>query len=115
RVRMVERLADLARKSYRLVDGQTAFAREPGPQRLALDERHHIPQQRAPAPTSRVEQRKDVGVLEQSSDADLLEETFGAHGRRDFVAHHFDRNGTIVSDVARAVDGGHAAPRDLTL
>jgi len=54
-------------------------------------------------------------MLQRRCDTNLLEEALGADCRRDFVAHHLDRDTPRVPNVARPVHRGHATASDLTL
>src|SRR5262245_3824924 len=49
------------------------------------------------------------------SDLDLAPKALVADGGGEIFVEYFDRDGPIVSDVARAVDGGHPTAPDLAL
>ena len=79
-VGVVQRLGDLAREQQRLGNRKRP-SEQPLAERLALDEGHHrVEQARGLA---RVDQRKDVRVLELGGDADLAEETLAGDGGQD--------------------------------
>ena len=77
-VGVLQGAADFACDLERRVERKLLFPREPLPERLALDERHHIVQQAIGL--SGVIQREDVGVLEARGDFDLAEEPLAAEG-----------------------------------
>ena len=56
------------------------------PQRLAVDERHHIIKEGICF--ARIEERQDVRVLEIGGGRDLLEKPLGAEDRREFRPQH---------------------------
>ena len=69
------------------------------PQRLAVDERHHIIKERICH--ARIEQRQDVGMLEIGGGRDLLEKPLGAEDRREFGPEYLDRDFPLVPEVFR--------------
>src|SRR5690242_2476341 len=107
-----ERIGNFACDLYRVVDWKPAVTAESRTQRLAIGVRHHVPQKTARA--TGVEQWKDMRMLQQGRDANLLEEALRSDRGCDFVAHHFDRDGTIVANVPREIDRGHAAAGNLS-
>ena len=113
RVRVGQRVRDLARDAHRVGDGQLPLALEARTQRFALDERHHIVElcRRAPA----VEQRQDVRVLQARGERDLLEESLGAKDRRKLGVQHLHRDFAPVANVFGQVHGRHAARAQLAL
>lgn len=56
-----------------------------------------------------------MGVLEAGGDPDLVQEALGAQRSREFRAEHLESNLPLMAAVVREVDGGHAAPAELTL
>ena len=56
-----------------------------------------------------------MGVLEAGGDPDLVQEALGAQRSREFRAEHLESNLPLMATVIREVDGGHAAPAELTL
>ena len=113
RVRVVERAGDGDRDADRFVDRQLLLALEPRAERLALDVRHHIEEQ--PVGVARVEQRQQVRVLEVRGDLDLAEEPLDAEHGAELRIEHLERDVAIVLEVAREIDGRHAAAPDLAL
>src|SRR4051812_40579071 len=102
---MPERVRHLPGDSHCLVYRQLALARQPVTQRLAVDERHDIVELRVDL--TRVEQRKDVRVLQPRGRFYLTQETLTAHYGGEFGAQELDRHLSIVSNIAGEVDGGH--------
>ena len=112
-VGVVERGGHLARDPHRLGDGELLLPVEPGPERLALDERHDVEEEAVGL--ARVEQRQDVRVLEVGGELDLGQEPLGADDGRELGAEQLERDPPVVAEVLGQVDGGHAAGADLAL
>ena len=86
---------------------------EPIAKGLAFHERHHV-EELAPG-LARIEERKDVGVLQGGGGADLGVESRGADLRADVGAKDLDGDAAVVAEVVGEVDRGHAASADLAL
>ena len=99
--------------AHRLVHRKLFFAIDAMPQRFALDERHDVEQQ--PIGFARIEQRKQIGVLQIRGDADLAEEAFDAEDGAELGAQDLERDVAGVLDVASEIDRGHAAAADFPL
>ena len=54
-------------------------------------------------------------MLEAGSDLDLLHEALGAERVGQLLVQDLEGDRPIVSEIARQVDRGHAAPAELTL
>ena len=54
-------------------------------------------------------------MLQVRRDLDLGEESLGAEHGAELGVEHLERDVAVVSDVAREIDGGHAARADLAL
>ena len=97
----------------RLVDGELLLALEVLAQRLALDVRHHVVQKSFDL--ARIEQRKDVRVIEPRRDLDLAEKPVGAERRGEFRMQNLERDDALVLGVLREIDRGHSAATKLTV
>ena len=69
---MVQRLGDVRRNPDRLIDRKLFLPLDPLPERLSLHEGHDVEQERVGL--TRVEERKDMRVLQVSGGLDLREE-----------------------------------------
>ena len=94
-------------------DRQLTRARQPGPQRLALDERHHEIQE--PFGFARIVQRQDVGMGQFRCNGDLAEKPLRAQRRRQFRAQDLYGDLPVVLHVLREEYGRHAAGTDFAL
>ena len=116
---VVERISDLGRKAHRLSDRELGFAIQPGSQGLSLDVGHDVIQELVPViPSPRlatVEQRQDVRMLERRCGLDLGDEALGAQHGGELGLEHLERDATVVPQVLRQVDGGHATLAQLAL
>jgi hypothetical protein len=113
RVRLAERVGDLARDAQRLVDRKLALAVELVAQRLAGDVRHHVVQQ--PVGLPRVEEWQDVRVLQPRGGADLGEEPLAAERGTEVGVEHLDGDVALVAEIVREIDRGHPARAELAL
>jgi hypothetical protein len=112
-VGVVERRGHLARDADGLVHRKLLLAVQPVAERLALDVRHDVEQERVGL--ARVEQRQDVRVLEIGGELDLGQEALGADDGRELGAQHLHRDPAVVAEVLGEVHRGHAARADLVL
>ncbi len=108
-----EPVHDLAQEAHRLRWGQRAVARQPVPQRVAVDERHDVVEE--PVRFTRIKQRQDVRGLQLGRDLDLAQEALPADGLGQLGAQHLDRHPPIVLQVLGQVHRGHAARPELAL
>ena len=99
----VEGARHLADDPERLLDGKHLLPREAVPQRLPLNQRHHV-EQRAVGFAGVVE-GEDVRVLEARGDLDLAEEAPGLQRRGEIRLQHLERDWT--ADTFR----GRGSPR----
>ena len=113
RVRVLERIGDLLRDSYRFVDGKLFLAFEPGAERFTLDVRHDVEQESVGC--SGIEQRKKIRVLKICGDSDLGQKAFYAEYRAQLGIEELEGDVAVVADVAGEVDGRHSAGADLPL
>jgi hypothetical protein len=109
----VERAGEEREQTQGLVEGQLLLAREPGPQRLALDVGHHVVEQAVGRPG--VEEREQVGMLQVRGGPDLAQEPLGADDGGELGAQHLDGDLAVVLEVVGEVDGGHAAGTEFAL
>src|SRR6266404_2521705 len=98
---------------YRFFDWKLSLAFEAFPQRLSLDIRHYVIEESFRF--ARVEQRKDVGVIQSRCKLDLTEKTIGAKRRRELRVKHLERNHAVVLDVLREVYCRHSAAAELSV
>ena len=80
-VRVGQRCGDLAQNANRIAHGEFTVAREPGAQRLTLDERHR--KIRQAVRITRREQRHDVRMLQSRGKHDFALEALDRH-----LPHH---------------------------
>ena len=113
-VGVVQPVRHLARDAQGFVQRQRALAAKSLAQRLALDVGHGVPQP-AVGQRARVEHGEDVRVLQPGRDLDLALEPLGAVRRDQLGVQHLERDGSVVAEVVREVDRGHAAPAELAL
>src|SRR5262245_3570496 len=112
-MRSRECVGDLARNANGIGHGELLLTLEPCAQRLAGDKRHDVIQQATCV--SAVEQRENMRMLDLCSGADLAQEAFRAERRAKVRVQHLDGDVSIVLDVVREEDGGHATCADLAL
>jgi hypothetical protein len=84
------------------VDRQGTVPLDARAQRFAVDERHDV-EERA-AHLSRIEERKNIRMLEIGRDANLGEKTLGAEHGTDLGIENLERYRAMVSEIAREVD-----------
>ena len=75
-------------------------------QRFAVDERHHVVQERIGL--ARIEQRENVRVLEIGRGLDFLDEPLGAKDGGKFGTENFHRDRAVVFQIVGEVDVRHA-------
>ena len=90
------------------------------PQGLALDERHHVVEERAASrpvggDLARIDEGQNVGMLQVRGDADLAQEPLGAERGGELGLQDLERDRAIVLEVVREEDGRHAAAPELAL
>ncbi len=110
---VVERAGHLAGDGEGLADGQLLLAGEPVAQRFAFDERHDVEEEAVGL--ARIEERKDVGVLQVRRGPDLGQESLGADHGRQLGAQQLEGDWAAVPDIVGQVDRGHAAGAELAL
>src|SRR5207249_3415400 len=82
-------------------------------ERLSFDVRHHVEEQ--PFSFARIEERKQIRVLEIRGDLDFRQEALDTEHRTELRIQDLERNSAIVLDVAREIHGRHAAAPDLAV
>ena len=112
-MRIVERIGYIAGNPHGLIDGQLCLAIEPGAQRLAIDEGHHVVEE--PIGRATVEQRQNLRMLQRRRRRNLLHEALGAQHGRELRPEHFHRDPAFVLEIVGKVDGCHAACAELAL
>jgi hypothetical protein len=112
-MRVIEGVGRLAREANGILDGKLPFAREPVPQAFAFDERHREPELRRGL--ARVEDAKQMRMLQTRRKANLLPKPLGAKRRGDVRMQHFQRHRTIVAHIVREKNGRKSAASDLPL
>ncbi len=110
---------DLDENLHCVLDGQLPPA-QPIPQRLSFHERHDVvgATVRIAGPLfddSRIEQRKDVRVLQPGGDLDLAEEPVAADGDGELRPQHLHRDFAVVLEVFGQIDRGHPPAAELAL
>ncbi len=112
-VRVVQRRRHAPRDLDRLLDPQLLLAVQLVAQRVALDVRHHVIQERLRL--ARIVQRQDVRVLQVGGDLDLVQEPLGPDHRGQLGPQHLERDLAVVLHVVGQVDRGHAPGPQLPL
>ncbi len=113
RVRVPQGGGDISGDTERLLNGELFLPRQPVAQRFACHVRHDVEQK--PVRFTGVVQRQDVGMIQPGGDLHLTQKPIGPEGRRHLRAEHLDRHPTVMLDVVREIDGGHAAAPQLSL
>lgn len=113
RMRVLERISDFRGQSNRVGYRQLPLAIKTAAQRLPFHERHHIVQQAVGH--TRVEERKNVRMLQTGREFDFAEETLGPEHRREFGVQHLDGDTTLVPHIRGQKDGRHAAFADFAI
>ena len=113
RMREGERVGDFHQQPHRLVHRQLALARDPVPERLALDVRHDVVEETFGL--AGVEQRQDMRVLQPGRDPDFTGEALRAQGRGELGPEHLDGHLALVLRIVGEEDRGHPALAELAL
>lgn len=92
---------------------QLALALEPLAQRLARHHGHHIVEKSVGV--TRVEERKNVRMLQPRRGLDLGEESIGAENCTEFRMQQLDGDVAVVLVIVREVHGRHVPRAELTL
>jgi hypothetical protein len=115
-VGIAQRCRHVAGDAQSLVHRELSFACQAVAKRLALDVRHDIVGARsAGLERARVEQPKDVRMLETCGELDLPEKAFGTECGDELGPQELDGNEPAVLEVTGEVHRGHAAPPELAL
>ncbi len=113
RMRVGQRVGDLAQDPGCFGNRKLAVADQPLPQRLAFDIGHDIVQETVGL--TRIEQRQDVRMLQLGRDLDLAKESIAPHGGSELGPEHLHRDFAMVLQVLREIYGCHAAAPDLAI
>ena len=95
------------------VDRELAFAPEAAPQGLARHERHGVPE--LAGSLAGVEYGQDMGGCKRAVVWISRWNRSGPQGRGQLGVQHLQRHLAVVLEVVSQVDGGHAAPPQLSL
>jgi hypothetical protein len=112
-MRHLERLSDLARYVYRVLDRKLCFSLQPLGERVASNIRGEV--EWKSSRLTRIEYRKDAGVLKTGGYLDFPSEALRPKDRYEVRPEHFDRHGTAGLDIAGEVHCGHATATELVL
>lgn len=104
---------DVAQDGHRLGQAHCAIAREAGPERLALDERHRVVRQAVGF--ARRQHGHDVWVLEARRDLDFAPETFGTDLCGELRRQHLYDDLAAERGFFGDEDLGHPAAAEFTL
>ena len=89
-----------------LGEGERALPIHAVTQRLPFHARHDVVED--VVGTARVVQRDDADMVQLSADLDFTEEASRADGTGDLGTQDLDRHVTVVLEILRQIDGGHA-------
>src|SRR5688572_18425665 len=109
-VGVVESICHRCGNVDRFIERELSFTLETRPQRLALDERHHVKQD--PLGVAAVEKRQEIRVLKPGSNADLSEEAVSSEHRAELGVQDLESNVTVGLEIAREIHRGHPAFAD---
>ncbi len=112
-VGIVERGADIAGDSERVVHRELLFPHEPLAERFTLDVGHDVPE--LSHGLARVEKRENVWVLQPGGELDLPEEALRSQGGGQLRTKHLQGDMSAVLQVMREVNSGHSAPAEFPL
>jgi hypothetical protein len=112
-VSAIQRVRHLPGELDRVLEGEGTLTLEPVAQALPLHIRHGVPELTRILPG--VEHRKDVRVVQPGGEPDLAKEPLGPESRGEFRTEDFDRDRTVVLEVASQVYRGHPATSELVL
>jgi hypothetical protein len=116
---IAQRVGYVPQDPDRFGNRQLALAAEPGPQRLALDERHAVVQERTrfagTRPLAGGEQRDDKGMLQRGCQLDLAVEPIDAQARRELWWEDFDYDLSAECGLLGDEDAAHASAAQLAL
>jgi hypothetical protein len=110
---VVERSGDGGGDTDGVGDRELSFALEPPAKGFTFDKGHDVEQQ--PVRLTAVEQRQEIRVLQIRRDANLAEKALNAEHGAEVRIQNLERDAAIVPEVAREIDGRHAAGADLAL
>ena len=113
RVRVGQPISHFTQNLHGFADRQRTRPANASAERFAFDVRHDV--EEGVGGGTRIEERKDVRMLEVRGRADFLHEAFTADGGDDGRVHDFERDLPIVPEIARQVDRRHAARAQLAL
>ena len=112
-VRLGEGIHHVPENPHDFGDGQLALPHQLLPQRLAVDVWQDIIKETVGV--TRVDQHKDVGVIELGGDLDLAKEPLGSECGREFGAQNLHGHLPVVLHVLGQIDRRHTAGTDFVL
>ena len=112
-VRVMQRARHVGGDAHSVVHAELRLAIKLGPERLAVNERHHVEEKAVGG--ARIKQWQDVRMLERRRRRDLLHESLGAKHGGELGLQHLERDLALVLDVLGEIDRGHPALPKLTL
>ena len=113
RVRVRERVDDIAQHANRIAHRHLALARELRAQRLALHERHRIVEQIAGLPGR--EHRHDVRMLQRRGELDLAPKALDVDAGRHLGREHLHDDAPSERRLLGEEDVRHSAATELAL
>ena len=112
-VRVRERAGDIAQQAHDVDERKLTLAREPSPERLAVDERHCIVGKPVDFPGR--QQRHDVRMLQPRRQRDLPPKALDGHGVRELGRQHLHHDAAVERRLGREKDARHATAAELAL
>jgi hypothetical protein len=113
RVRVRERVGQLAHEAHDVAYGKRAGPSEPRPERFALDVGHRVVRQ--PRDLARGVERHHVGVLQPGGESDLALEARGRDAGGEVGGEDLDDDAAAEPRVLGDEDPRHAAAAELAL
>jgi len=112
-MRVVQRARDRCRDPQRLVDRKLLFAAQSSAETLTLDERHYIEQM--PVRFAGIEQWQEVRMRQPGGRLDFGEKSLDPQHRAELRTQYFERDTTVMPEIAREVHGRHPAAPNLAI
>ena len=111
-VRVGERVEDLAENEQGFIQRECAVGvAQAFAQRHAISKGHHVVEKARRL--AAVDERENVGMLQPCGDADLAQESLGAHRGGELRIEDFDGDRALVLEVLCEVHRGHATGTKL--
>ena len=109
RVRVGQPVSHLTQNLHGFADRQRARPANPPAERFAVDIRHDV--EEGVGGGARIEERKDVRMLEIGGRANFLDEAFAADGRHDRGVHDLERDLPVVPEIVAPGTRSPCRPR----